>query len=128
MRERGSEIRGVVDRRRDRVPVVLQEAEDVEGRRHDPFLSTVLDDLALVRLRNRPPPRLLERLRIQRLDAEAHGAEPRIVQLGEQLDIEPIEPRLRLERQREATCLDLVAQLDTSVTLLAEQRIAKDDV
>src|SRR5256885_2396751 len=41
-----------------RSPVVLEESEDVERRRDDPLLPAVLDDLALVRLRNRPPARL----------------------------------------------------------------------
>ena len=41
-----------------------------------PLLPAVLDDLALVRLRNRPASRLLQRGRVERLDAEAHRAEP----------------------------------------------------
>ena len=41
LRDRRSEIDRVVDRRRDRVPVVLQEAEHVERRRDDAELPAV---------------------------------------------------------------------------------------
>src|SRR2546430_13404980 len=54
LRERRSEIDRVVDRRRDRVPGVLQEAEDVEPRRDDAELAAVRDDLTLMLLRDRP--------------------------------------------------------------------------
>ena len=128
LREGRAEIGRVVDRRRDRVPVVLQEPEHVERRRDDALLAAVVDDLALMRLRNRPPARLLERRRVERFDAEAHRAEPGRVQPVEQLDVEPIEPRFGFERQRQAARLDLVAQLEAAVALLAEQRIAEDDV
>src|SRR4029077_17082421 len=68
------------------------------------------------------------RLRVERLDAEAHGAEARRVQLVEQLDVESIEPRLGFEPDREIPGLDFVAQLQAPFALFAEQRIPEDDV
>src|SRR4029077_9556066 len=121
LREGGSQVRRVVDRRTDRAPVVLQETEDVERRRHDALLPAVLDDLALMRLRNRPAPRLLERGRVQRLHAEAHGAEAGVIQPIQERHVEAVETRLGLERQRESARLDLVAQLEAALALLAEQ-------
>src|SRR5580765_2501232 len=79
-------------------------------------------------LRNRPPARLLERCRIERLHAEAHRAEAGFVEPVEQFDIEPVEPSFGFEREVEPARFDLVAQLDAAVPLLAEQRIAEDHV
>src|SRR5207248_5998304 len=128
LRERRPEIRRVIDRRRNRIPVILQESEDVERRRDDALSPAVIDDLALMRLRNRPPPGFSQRRRIERLDAEAHRAEAGVVQPIEQIEIEPIEPRFRLERQPEAASLNFIAQRDAPIALLAEQRIAEDDI
>ena len=128
LREGRSEIDRVVDRRRDRVPRVLQEAQDVETGRDDTQLAAVGDDLALVVLRNRPPSRFLERRRIERLDAEAHRAEARGIQTIEQPDVETVQPRFRFERELQAAVLDLIAELDAPVALLAEQRVAEDHV
>src|ERR1019366_275473 len=63
-----------------------------------------------------------------RFDAETHRAEPGLVQLVEQIDVEPVEPRLRLERQVEPARLNLVAERDDAVALFGEERIAEDDV
>ena len=88
----------------------------------------MVDDRSLMMLRNRPASGFLQRRRIGRFDAEAHRAEPCAVQPIEQLDVEPIETRLRLERERQPARRDLIAQLDAAIALLGEQRIAEDDV
>ena len=85
-------------------------------------------DLALVLLWNRPASRFFQGCRIERLDAEAHRAEAGGVQPVEQVDVEPIQARLRLEGEREPAPVDLVAQIDDPVALLGEQRIAEDHV
>src|SRR5436190_13858794 len=55
LRECRSEVRRVIDRRRNRIPVVLQESENIKRRSNDPSLAAMVDDLALMRLWNRPP-------------------------------------------------------------------------
>ena len=91
-----------------------------------PQLAAVLDDLALVRLRNRPPPRLLERRRVERLDAEAHRAEAGGVQPIEQIGVETIQPRLGLERQRQPARLISSHSSRQRSRCSREQRIAED--
>src|SRR5689334_13163102 len=81
-----------------------------------------------MRLRNRPASRFLQRHRIERLDAKAHRAEARRIERVDQLHVETVETRLGLEAKRETARLDRIAQLETPVALLAEQRIAKNDV
>src|SRR2546423_10021513 len=128
LRERRADIGGVVDRRRDRVPVVLQESEDVERGGDDAELAAVQHHLALVRLRNRTPPRLLQRRGIERFDAKAHRPETNRVESVEQLDVEPIEPRLGFEGEREPAPLNFVAQIEDALALLREQRVAEDHI
>src|SRR5215475_5571915 len=79
-------------------------------------------------LRDRTAARLLQRRRVERFDAEAHRAETGGVQTIEQLDVEPVEPRYGFERELQPPAFDLIAELDAPVALLAEQRIAEDDV
>src|SRR5206468_8386128 len=45
-----------------------------------------------------------------------------------QLDVEAIEPRLRLEGEPQPAAQNLVAQLEAAIPLLAEQRIPEDHV
>src|SRR5262245_34381433 len=59
--KRRTEVNGVVDRRGNRVPVVLKETENVKRGGHDPALATVFDDMSLVRFRNRSASRFLQR-------------------------------------------------------------------
>ena len=93
-----------------------------------PSLPAVFDHFTLMALGNRPAPRFLQRRRVERFDAEAHRAEAGRVQLVEQIDVEPVEPRLGFERQVEPARLDLVAERDDAVALFGEERIAEDDV
>ncbi len=128
LREGRAELGRVLDRGRDRAPVVLQEPEDIKRRGDDPLPVAVDDDLALMRRRDRPAAGLAQRRRIRRLDPEADRTEAGRVQPIEQDRVEPIEPRFRLEGQRQPTRSNRVAQVQAAVALLAEQRIAEDHV
>ena len=88
----------------------------------------MVDDEPLVRLRRRPPAGALQRVRIHRLDAEAHRPQPRRVQRVDQLRIEPVEPRLALEPQIQLARANFVRERHRAIALLTEQRVAEDHV
>ena len=78
LREGRAEVGGVLDRRGDRAPVVLEKAEDIERGGDDPQSPAMIDDLALMRLWDRPPPRLLQRRRRPiRRRSSSRGSRPR---------------------------------------------------
>src|SRR5439155_12032569 len=68
------------------------------------------------------------RRRIERFHPETHRPQSSGMQPVEELQVEPDEPRLRLERQRETARRNLVAERQTPVALLGEERIAEDHV
>jgi len=120
LRDGGAEIDGVVDGGADRIPVVVQESQHEERRRHDAQLAAMIDDQPLLILRDRAAADLLERLGRHRFDAEADGAQADGMQPIEHRRIESIEPGLALERELEASRLDGVGDLERSLAELCD--------
>src|SRR5262249_25417202 len=100
--ERRSELDGVVDRVRDRVPTVLQETEDIKRRRPDAEAPAEAEDGSLVLGRNWPPAGLFQRSGSERLDAEAHRSKSRSMQRLQQRFVETIETCFAFEPQLQA--------------------------
>ncbi len=116
-------------RRGDRVPVVLQEPEDVERRGDDAELAAVVDDLPLVRLAESAggPISSASPATAIRRRSSSPGTRPRS-------SLSSSSASRRSSRVSASNVsvqparLDLVAQLEHALALLGEQRIAEDDV
>src|SRR5262245_29825681 len=128
LRRRRSEIDRVLDRRRDRRPVVLKKAKHVERGRNDAEPATLGDDSSLMRRGNRPASRSLERVVRRCLDSETDRRQPGAPERLQEFRVQSIETRLALEPQTQTPNVNLLTQLEASISILRKQRITKNDI